>query len=352
MHKGMVPCLTPVSSPPTVIKWLALSQKLFIYPLTMPRPPNGNRSRVEIGVPRWLHRLPSRRPFPSTRFSSALCLSFSSLRPFSPLVSRDVSPSPFTRSTSKSYGHGTSSPGMFHSDFPKFSVRCQTIVDWIGLFTLSFFLFSLSLSEREGLGFFSREIRRCSLSFILTLPFTGESPIGSRLEGESVSNEVHEGMENFRGRASRGNKLKTQVNGVYVFFNYVFARGKSLFRVTATLHKAVLRRFFFIGSNIQQFVESTTKVVAFFRSFFPVQSLLPVAHKVPQRLWLDSAWSCLPLPLPAFFLYPFSSSSSCFWLLFTQHRARLPNEPVRFPWCKGFPWQTSGEGRAEEMARG
>lgn len=195
----------------------------------------------------------------------------------------------FPRSTSKSYGHGTSSPGMFHSDFPKFSVRCQTIVDWIGLFTLSFFLFSLSLSEREGLGFFSREIRRCSLSFILTLPFTGESPIGSRLEGESVSNEVHEGMENFRGRASRGNKLKTQVNGVYVFFNYVFARGKSLFRVTATLHKAVLRRFFFIGSNIQQFVESTTKVVAFFRSFFPVQSLLPVAHKVPQRLWLDSA---------------------------------------------------------------
>lgn len=93
----------------------------------------------------------------------------------------------------------------------------------------------------------------------------------------------------FSGKASRGNKLKTQVNGVYVFFNYVFARGKSLFRVTATLHKAVLRRFFFIGSNIQQFVESTTKVVAFFRSFFPVQSLLPVAHKVPQRLWLDSA---------------------------------------------------------------
>lgn len=115
----------------------------------MARPSNGNRSRVEIGVPRWLHRLPSRRPFPSTRFSSALCLSFSSLRPFSPLVSRDVSPSPFTRSTSKSYGHGTSSPGMFHSDFPKFSVRCQTIVDWIGLFTLSFFLFSLSLSLKE-----------------------------------------------------------------------------------------------------------------------------------------------------------------------------------------------------------
>lgn len=122
-------------------------------------------------------------------------------------------------------------------------------------------------------------------------------------------------MENFRGRASRGNKLKTQVNGVYIFFNYVFARGKSLFRVTATLHKAVLRRFFFIGSNIQQFVESTTKVVAFFRSFFPVQSLLPVAHKVPQRLWLDSAWSCLPLPLPAFFLYPFSSSSLLFMFL-------------------------------------
>lgn len=55
----------------------------------------------------------------------------------------------FPRSTSKSYGHGTSSPGMFHSDFPKFSVRCQTIVDWIGLFTLSFFLFSLSLSLKE-----------------------------------------------------------------------------------------------------------------------------------------------------------------------------------------------------------
>lgn len=37
---------------------------------------------------------------------------------------------------------------------------------------------------------------------------------------------------------------------------------------------------------------------------------------------------------------------------FTQHRARLPNEPVRFPRCKGFPWQTTShrtnEGKCTE----
>lgn len=315
MHKGMVPCLTPVSSPPNCYQMVGFVSETVYLSFNNAAPPQWKSFEG------WNRRASLITP---TSISSSLSFHSFLIRPlfvfffppsiFSSCFARRFSFS-ISRSTSKSYGHGTSSPGMFHSDFPKFSMRCQTIVDWIGLFTLSFFLFSLSLSEREGLGFFSREIRRCSLSFILTLPFTGESPIGSRLEGESVSNEVHEGMENFRGRASRGNKLKTQVNGVYVFFNYVFARGKSLFRVTATLHKAVLRRFFFIGSNIQQFVESTTKVVAFFRSFFPVQSLLPVAHKVPQRLWLDSAWSCLPLPLPAFFLYPFSSSSLLFMFL-------------------------------------
>lgn len=173
------------------------------------------------------------------------------------------------------------------------------------------FILSLSLWKRRSRFLFPRN------STVLAF-FHPHLPFYRRITDWISSRRgigLHKGMENFRGRASRGNKLKTQVNGVYVFFNYVFARGKSLFRVTATLHKAVLRRFFFIGSNIQQFVESTTKVVAFFRSFFPVQSLLPVAHKVPQRLWLDSAWSCLPLPLPAFFLYPFSSSSLLFMFL-------------------------------------
>lgn len=71
----------------------------------------------------------------------------------------------------------------------------------------------LSLCERTCLGFFSREIRRCSLSFILTLLFYRRITdwISSR-RGIGLQRGLHEdGMENFSGK--RGNKLKTQVGG-------------------------------------------------------------------------------------------------------------------------------------------
>lgn len=92
---------------------------------------------------------------------------------------------------------------MFHSDFPKFPVRCQTIVDWIGLFTLPFFSLSFSLSVKE-LASVSFPEKFDGARFLSSSPssFIGESPIGSRLEGESVSSEVSTrmGWRIFRGR--------------------------------------------------------------------------------------------------------------------------------------------------------
>lgn len=182
----------------------------------MPRPlPNGNRSRVEIGVPGWLHRLPSRRPFPSTRFSSALCLSFSSLRPFSPLVSRDsfllLDTSFPPRLVLRAWNVLARDVSFRFSKVPC-EVSNDRRLDRSFHLTLLLSLF-LSLCERTCLGFFSREIRRCSLSFILTLLFYRRITdwISSR-RGIGLQRGLHEdGMENFSGK--RGNKLKTQVGG-------------------------------------------------------------------------------------------------------------------------------------------
>ena len=60
--------------------------------------------------------------------------------------------SALSRPVSGSAGMKRPSPAMFHFDFPKFPARCQTFVDWIGLFTvahrsfLSFF-FSICFSS-------------------------------------------------------------------------------------------------------------------------------------------------------------------------------------------------------------
>lgn len=128
--RRMVPCLTPTSTPSTVIKCSALFQDLFIYPdpLTMPRFPNGNRSRVEIGVLRWLHQ----RCFshPRSSFSSVPLFVFFALFPLCFSATFLVPRCPLARPSM-----GLERPlfnSTFHFDFPKFSVKCQTVVDWIG----------------------------------------------------------------------------------------------------------------------------------------------------------------------------------------------------------------------------
>lgn len=113
-------------------------------------------------MPRWLHRLLS--PSPVTplvlRFHLLLLfLLFSSpairvlpcfARCFSLSIDICLSLPPGVYS----YSHRTSSPVMFHFDFPKFPARCQMVVDWIGLFTVV----HLFPSE-TSFGSFPREIR-------------------------------------------------------------------------------------------------------------------------------------------------------------------------------------------------
>ena len=198
MQKGMAWYLTP--APPTVIKCSALSQQLFIYPapLTMPRFPqrksfegwNRRASLITTGllslalslfVPCHPSRCGSVFIYPlCLPFSSSVLLSFPLCTrppPCFPLVSRvSLHPSTFPSrfhplvSVTGPAGMKRPSPGMFHFDFRKFPARCQTFVDWIGLFTvahrsfLSFFFLFLFPFEETLFAFFRRKIRRHSSS--------------------------------------------------------------------------------------------------------------------------------------------------------------------------------------------
>lgn len=105
-------------------------------------------------------RLPS--PLSYSVFICSFCFSFSHPRPYASfLVSHDVFlylstfASRFHAPTTVySYSHRTSSPVMFHFDFPKFPARCQMVVDWIGLFTVVHLF-----PSKTSFGSFPRKIR-------------------------------------------------------------------------------------------------------------------------------------------------------------------------------------------------